>query len=53
VIALLLLLIALLALNAWLVEPLLALSSDLLELQPLPWLVLIAGAWLLAGRPAD
>lgn len=40
----------LLALNAWLLEPLTAWGESLLELRLLPWLVLGVVAWLLAGR---
>jgi len=49
VITLLLLLILLLGLNVWLLEPALAFGSKLLELRPLPWLALGISAWLLAG----
>lgn len=48
--ALLLLIAVLLGFNHWLLEPLVTLSSDLLELKKLPWLLLALAAWLLAGR---
>jgi len=37
----------------WLFSPLCAWLTPLVVLQPLPWLVLLVGAWLLAGRPTD
>ena len=49
---LLLVLSLLLGLSHWLLEPLVTWSSQLLELQALPWLLLIAMAWVLAGKPA-
>lgn len=36
----------------WLMSPLSAALTPLLELRPLPWLLLLLGAWLLAGRPS-
>ena len=48
--ALLLLIAVLLGFNHWLLEPLVILSSELLELKQLPWLLLAVAAWLLAGR---
>lgn len=39
------------ALCHWLLEPLLAIGTALLNLTALPWLVLAVGVWLLAGRP--
>jgi len=41
------------ALSHWLLEPLLALGTWLLNLAFLPWVVLALGAWLLAGPPAS
>ena len=35
----------------WLMSPLTGALTPLLELHPLPWLLLLAGLWLLAGRP--
>ena len=49
-IALLVLLALLLGLSHWLLEPLVQLGTTLLELTWLPWLVLLLGAWLLAGQ---
>lgn len=37
----------------WLMSPLSGALTPLVELQPLPWLLLVLGAWLLAGRPSD
>lgn len=48
---LLLVLSLLLGLSHWLLEPLVSWCSQLLELQLLPWLLLVAGAWILAGEP--
>jgi hypothetical protein len=36
----------------WLMEPALQVLPGLMELRPLPWLLLALGLWLLAGRPA-
>ena len=47
--ALLVLMALLLGLNHWLLEPALQLISNGLELRILPWFVLLALAWLLAG----
>ncbi|MEB3234469.1 MAG: hypothetical protein VKM98_03480 [Cyanobacteriota bacterium] len=41
-----------LAVAFWLMSPLSAALTPLLELRPLPWLLLLLGAWLLAGRPS-
>ena len=35
----------------WLMSPLSAVLTPLVQLQPLPWLLLLVGVWLLAGRP--
>ena len=48
--ALVLLISLLLGLNRWLLEPLLSASSDVLELNLLPWLAIGLLAWLLAGE---
>lgn len=50
VIALTLLLVLLLSLHHWLLEPLLRLGEALVELRALPWLGLALLAWLIAGR---
>ena len=50
---LLLLLLVLLGLHHWLMEPLLAAGEGLLELRGLPWLTLAGLAWLLSGRGAN
>ena len=50
---LILLIAALMGFNHWLLEPAVRASSDLLELKPLPWLLLALVGWLLAGRPGD
>lgn len=42
-----------LALAFWLMSPLSDALTPLVELHPLPWLLLLIGAWLLAGRPQD
>lgn len=42
-----------LALAYWLMSPVSAALTPLVELQPLPWVLLLVGAWLLAGRPQD
>ena len=47
-----LLLVTLLSLHEWLFQPLLVISATLFELRPLPWLLLAALAWLMAGIPA-
>lgn len=39
------------ALSHWLLEPLLAVGTWLLNLAALPWLMLAVAGWLLAGRP--
>ena len=49
--ALILLLALLLGLNQWLLEPAVHALTEALELKALPWLLLGAAAWLLAGRP--
>ena len=46
-----LLLVILLSLHEWLFQPLLVMSAALLELRPLPWLLLAGLAWLTAGKP--
>ena len=51
--ALLLLIAVLLGFNHWLLEPLVIVSSELLELKQLPWLLLAMAAWLLAGPSGD
>ncbi|MFM2079800.1 MAG: hypothetical protein RLZZ219_482 [Cyanobacteriota bacterium] len=48
--ALLLLLLVLTGLHHWLVEPLMVWGAALLELHLLPWVLLGALAWLLAGE---
>lgn len=48
-----LLLLITLGLSHWLLLPLLAAGTWLLNLTALPWLLVALGAWLLAGRPAD
>lgn len=48
-----LLLLITLGLGHWLLLPLLAAGTWLLNLTALPWLLVALGAWLLAGRPAD
>jgi hypothetical protein len=47
---LMLVVLLLVALHHWLVMPFLLASTWLLELKPLPWLLLAALAWLLAAR---
>lgn len=47
--ALALLLVITLAVAHWLLEPLLELLLAPLELTGLPWLLMLAGVWLLAG----
>ena len=47
---LILLVLLLMALHHWLLQPLLLAGTWLLELRPLPWLLLAGLAWLLAGR---
>jgi len=42
-----------LAVAFWLMSPLSAALTPLVELHPLPWVLLLVGAWLLAGRPQD
>jgi len=49
--ALLVILTVVLAVAHWLMSPLSAALTPLLELHPLPWLLVLLGAWLLAGRP--
>jgi hypothetical protein len=51
--ALILLTGALLVINHWLLEPALQLSSGVLELGWLPWMLLGLVAWFVAGRPSD
>jgi hypothetical protein len=46
---LLVLLVVLLSLHRWLMEPLLAAAEAVLELGALPWFAVIGVAWLLAG----
>lgn len=41
-----------LGLAYWLMSPLTGALAPLFELHPLPWLLLLAGIWLLAGRPS-
>lgn len=36
----------------WAMEPLLQWVPSVMELTALPWLALVLGLWLLAGRPA-
>jgi hypothetical protein len=50
VIALTLLLVLLLSIHHWLLEPLLSLGEAMVELTALPWLALGLLAWLIAGR---
>ena len=52
-IALVLLLVVLLAMHHWVMEPVMALGEALLELRALPWLAVAALAWLLAGPRGD
>lgn len=42
-----------LAMAYWLMSPLSAALTSLVELHVLPWLVVFGLLWLLAGRPAD
>ena len=42
-----------LAVAFWLMTPLSAGLTPLVQLQPLPWLLLLVGAWLLAGSRSD
>ena len=44
--------LAVMAVLHWFLEPLEALTTPLLELRLLPWLLLIAGLWLFAA-PGD
>jgi hypothetical protein len=53
VIALVLLLVVLLAMHHWVMEPVMAWGQALLELRALPWLAVAALAWLLAGPRGD
>ena len=48
---LLLLLIALLTLHHWLLEPLMSGCAALLDLRALPWLLLLGVVWLVAADP--
>ncbi len=48
-----LVLVVLLSLHEWLFQPLLDISAALFELRPLPWLLLAALAWLMAGASAS
>ena len=50
---LLVLLVVLLSLHRWLMEPLLAAAEGVLELGALPWFAVIGVAWLLAGRSEE
>jgi len=42
-----------LAVAFWLMSPLSAALTPLVELHPLPWVLVLVGAWLLAGRSSD
>ena len=52
-IALVLLLVVLLAMHHWVMEPVMAWGEVLLELRALPWLAIATLAWLLAGPRSD
>jgi hypothetical protein len=53
VITLTLLLLMLVSLSHWLLEPCIRAATSVLEIAHVPWLLLGAGAWLIAGREQD
>ena len=51
--ALVLMVLLAVAVFHWMMEPLVQLLPALMELTLLPWVLLLLGGWLLAGRSAD
>lgn len=51
--ALVVLVVLTLSVGFWLLTPVIAALAPLATVKPLPWLLLLTGLWLLAGRSAD